>query len=141
MNGIRRRNKRQSDVPPEDPLSQRHRRTTSPIIELPLDEAMETIDRLVQCEETHSKDGAIGEKILTLQSMAIQAIVPTWLPCPPTVSFEELSFLTRDKGFLHLKFDCLKTKGILFIDGSLFARGAIGAQGQLPVNLSREGLK
>ncbi|KAL2624004.1 hypothetical protein R1flu_008249 [Riccia fluitans] len=73
--------------------------------------------------------------------MAIHPIVPSWLPRPPTVGFEELSLLTRDEVFLHLKFDCLKTEGILFIDGNLFARGAVGPQGQLPVNVSREGLK
>ncbi|KAL2651965.1 hypothetical protein R1flu_020093 [Riccia fluitans] len=73
--------------------------------------------------------------------MAIQLVVPTWLPHPPTVGFEKLSLLTRDKVFPHLKFDRLKTEGILFIDGSLFIRGAAGPQGQLPVNVSREGLK
>ncbi|KAL2630520.1 hypothetical protein R1flu_015206 [Riccia fluitans] len=73
--------------------------------------------------------------------MAIQHVVPIWLPRPPTIGFEELSLLTRDDVFPHLKFDRLKTEGILFIDGSLFARGAAGAQGQLPVNVSREGLK
>ncbi|KAL2631325.1 hypothetical protein R1flu_016011 [Riccia fluitans] len=51
---------------------------------------METIDRLVQGEETNSRVGAIVEKIPTLY---------------------------------------------------LFARDAAGAQGQLPVNLSRDGLK
>ncbi|KAL2633350.1 hypothetical protein R1flu_004829 [Riccia fluitans] len=51
---------------------------------------METIDRLVQDEETNFGVGAIVEKILTLH---------------------------------------------------LFARGAASAQGQLPVNVSREGLK
>ncbi|KAL2649310.1 hypothetical protein R1flu_017438 [Riccia fluitans] len=73
--------------------------------------------------------------------MAIQPVVPTHLPRPPTIDFEELSLLTRDDVIPHLQFDCLKTKGILLIDGSLFAKGAAGAQGQLPVNLSREGLK
>ncbi|KAL2634979.1 hypothetical protein R1flu_006458 [Riccia fluitans] len=73
--------------------------------------------------------------------MAIQPVVPTRVPHPPTVGFEELSFLTRDEVFPHLKFNCLKTEEILFIDGSLFARGAASAQGQLPVNLSREGSK
>ncbi|KAL2610960.1 hypothetical protein R1flu_022652 [Riccia fluitans] len=72
---------------------------------------METIDWLVQGEETNSRIGAIVEKISTLQSMAIQPVVPTWLPHPPTIGFEELSL------------------------------GAANAQGQLPVNLSREGLK
>ncbi|KAL2644147.1 hypothetical protein R1flu_011734 [Riccia fluitans] len=102
---------------------------------------MEMIDRLVQGEETNSGVGAIVEKIPTLQSMAIQPIVPTQLPRPPTIGFEELSLLTRDEVFPHLKFDCLKTKGILFIDGSLFARGAVSPQGQLLVNVSRERLK
>ncbi|KAL2653975.1 hypothetical protein R1flu_022103 [Riccia fluitans] len=73
--------------------------------------------------------------------MAIQPIVPTRLPHPPTINFEELSLLTRDEVFPHLKFDRLKTEGILFIDGSVFARGAAGLQGQLPINVSREGLK
>ncbi|KAL2651058.1 hypothetical protein R1flu_019186 [Riccia fluitans] len=73
--------------------------------------------------------------------MAIQPIVPIRLPRPSTVGFEELSLLTRDEVFPHLKFDHLKTERILFIDGSLFARGAAGPQGQLPVNVSREGLK
>ncbi|KAL2603263.1 hypothetical protein R1flu_008794 [Riccia fluitans] len=102
---------------------------------------METIDPLVQGEETNSGDGAIVEKIPTLQSMAIQPVVPTWLPCPPTIGFEELSLLTRDEVFPHLKFDPLKIEGILFIDGSVFCRGASGPQGQLSVNVSREGLK
>ncbi|KAL2610088.1 hypothetical protein R1flu_028661 [Riccia fluitans] len=102
---------------------------------------METIDRLVQGEETNSGDGVIIEKIPTLQSMAIQPVVPTWLPRPPTIGFEELSLLTRDEVFSHLKFDRLKTEGILFIDGSVFARGTAGPQGQLPINVSREGLK
>ncbi|KAL2634867.1 hypothetical protein R1flu_006346 [Riccia fluitans] len=102
---------------------------------------METIDRLVHGEEINSGVGAIGEKILTLQSMAIQLVVPTRLLHPPIVGFEELSLLTRDEVFPHLKFDCLKTKGILFIDGNLFAKGVAGPQGQLPVNVSREGLK
>ncbi|KAL2621046.1 hypothetical protein R1flu_001251 [Riccia fluitans] len=102
---------------------------------------METIDRLVQGEETNSGDGAIVEKIPTLQSMVIEPVVPTRLPHPPTIGFEELSLLTRDEVFPHLKFDRLKTEGILFIDGSLFARGATGAQGQLPINVSREGFK
>ncbi|KAL2608643.1 hypothetical protein R1flu_027216 [Riccia fluitans] len=73
--------------------------------------------------------------------MAIQPVVPTWLPHPPTIGFEELSLLTRDDVFPHLKFDRLKTEGILFIDGILFARGAAGAQGQLPINVSKDGLK
>ncbi|KAL2619975.1 hypothetical protein R1flu_000180 [Riccia fluitans] len=85
---------------------------------------METIDRLVQGEEANSKDGAIVEKIPTLQSMAIQHVVPTQLPRPRTINFEELSLLTRDEVFPHLKFDHLKTEGILFIDGSVFAREA-----------------
>ncbi|KAL2611277.1 hypothetical protein R1flu_022969 [Riccia fluitans] len=141
MSGIRRRNSRQSDVPAEERPSQRQRRATSPNYELPHDEAMETIDRLVQDEETNSGDGAIVEKIPTLQSMAIQPVVPTRLPRPPTINFEELSLLTRDEVFPHLKFDHLKTEGILFIDGSVFARDAAGPQGQLPINVSREGLK
>ncbi|KAL2644568.1 hypothetical protein R1flu_012155 [Riccia fluitans] len=74
--------------------------------------------------------------------MAIQPVVPTQLPHLPTIGFEELSLLTRDEVFSHLKFDHLKIEGpILFIDGSLFARGATGAQGQVAVNVSREGLK
>ncbi|KAL2607527.1 hypothetical protein R1flu_026100 [Riccia fluitans] len=97
MNGIRRRSSRQSDVPPEERPSQRQRHATSPNYELPHDEAMETIDRLVQDEETNSGDGAIVEKILTLQSMAIQPVVPTRLPRPHTINFEELSLLTRDE--------------------------------------------
>ncbi|KAL2632657.1 hypothetical protein R1flu_004136 [Riccia fluitans] len=141
MSGIRRRSSRQSNVPPEKWPSQRQRRATSPNYELPHDEAMETIDRLVQGEETNSGDGAIIEKILTLQSMAIQPVVPTRLPRPPTIGYEELSLLTRDEVFPHLKFNRLKTEGILFIDGSVFARGATGPQGQLPINVSREGLK
>ncbi|KAL2633830.1 hypothetical protein R1flu_005309 [Riccia fluitans] len=36
---------------------------------------METIDQLVQGEETNSGVGVIGEKILTLQSMAIQPVI------------------------------------------------------------------
>ncbi|KAL2629187.1 hypothetical protein R1flu_013873 [Riccia fluitans] len=69
---------------------------------------MEMIDGLVQDEEinsgvgaiveTNSRVGAIIEKIPTLQSMVIQPIVPTQLPRPPTVGFEELSLLTRDEG-------------------------------------------
>ncbi|KAL2603087.1 hypothetical protein R1flu_013123 [Riccia fluitans] len=141
MSGIRRRSCRKFDVPSKERPSQRQRHATSPNYELPHDEAMETIDRLVQGEETNSGDGAIIEKIPTLQSMAIQPVVPTRLPRPPTIGFEELSFLTRDEVFPHLKFDHLKTKGILFIDGSLFARGAANPQGELPVNVSREGLK
>ncbi|KAL2634156.1 hypothetical protein R1flu_005635 [Riccia fluitans] len=86
MSGIRRRSRRQSDVPSKEPSSQCRRRATSPIIELPPDEAMEMIDRLVQGEETNFGVGAIGEKIPTLQDAA-------------------------------------------------------GPQGQLPVNISREGLK
>ncbi|KAL2608079.1 hypothetical protein R1flu_026652 [Riccia fluitans] len=131
----------QSDVPPEEWPSQCRRRATSPNYELPHDEAMEMIHWLVQGDETNSGVGTIVEKIQTLQSMAIQPILPTRLPRPPTIGFEELSLLTRDDVFPHLKFDRLKTKGILFIYGSLFARGAAGAQGQLPVNTSREGLK
>ncbi|KAL2644669.1 hypothetical protein R1flu_012256 [Riccia fluitans] len=151
MSGIRRRSSRQFDVPPEELPSQCQRCAILPIYKLPHDEAMETIDRLVQGEETNSGVGAIVEtnsgvdaiikKILTLQSMAIQPVVPTRLPSPPTVGFEELSLLTRDEVFPHLKFDRLKTEGILFIDGSLFARGAANPQGQLPINVSREGLK
>ncbi|KAL2635462.1 hypothetical protein R1flu_006941 [Riccia fluitans] len=141
MSGMRRRSSRQSDVPPEERPSQRRRCATSPNYELPHDEAMEMIHRLVQGEETNSKVCAIVEKIPTLWSMAIQPIVPTRLPRSPTIGFEELSLLTRDDVFPYLKFDCLKTEGILFINGSLFARGAIGAQGQLPINVSREGLK
>ncbi|KAL2631788.1 hypothetical protein R1flu_016474 [Riccia fluitans] len=141
MSGMRRRSSRQSNVPPEEWPSQCQRRATSPNYELPHDEAMETIDWLVQDEETNSGVGAIVKKIPTLQSMAIQHVVPTRLPRPPTIGFEELSLLTRDEVFLHLKFDCLKIEGILFIDGSLFARGATGPQGQLPINVSREGLK
>ncbi|KAL2610958.1 hypothetical protein R1flu_022650 [Riccia fluitans] len=72
--------------------------------------------------------------------MAIEPIVPTQLPHPPTIGFEELSLLTRDDVFPHLKLDRLKIEGILFIDGSLFARGAADAQGKLPVNIPREGL-
>ncbi|KAL2653973.1 hypothetical protein R1flu_022101 [Riccia fluitans] len=71
MSGIRRRSSRQSDVPPKERPSQRRRCATSPNYELPHDEEMETIDRLVQGEETNSGDGAIIEKIPTLQSMAI----------------------------------------------------------------------
>ncbi|KAL2635658.1 hypothetical protein R1flu_007137 [Riccia fluitans] len=141
MSGIRQRSSRQSDVPPEEWPSQHRRRASSPNYEMPHDEAMETIDRLVKDEETNSGVGAIIEKIPTLQSMAIQPIVPTRLLHPPTIGFEELTLLTRDDVFPHLKFDRLKTKGILFIDGSLFARGAAGAQGQLPINVCREGLK
>ncbi|KAL2650548.1 hypothetical protein R1flu_018676 [Riccia fluitans] len=129
MNGIRHRSKRQSDVPLKEPLSQRRKHATSPIYELPHDEAMETIDRLVQGEETNSGVGAIIKKIPTLQSMAIQPVVPTQLPCPPTIGFEELSSLTRDEVFPHLKFNRLKTEGVLFIVGNLFARGAAGPQG------------
>ncbi|KAL2607996.1 hypothetical protein R1flu_026569 [Riccia fluitans] len=73
--------------------------------------------------------------------MEIQPVVPTRLPRPPTIGFEELSLLTRDEVFPHLKFNRLKTEGILFSDGNVFARGAAGPQGQLPVNVSREGLK
>ncbi|KAL2611687.1 hypothetical protein R1flu_023379 [Riccia fluitans] len=109
----------------------------TPNYELPHDEAMEMIDRLVQGEETNSGDGAIVEKIPTLQSMAIQPVVPTRLPRPHTINFEELSLLTRDEVFPHLKFDRLKTKEILLIDGSVFGRGAAGPQGQLPINVSR----
>ncbi|KAL2608440.1 hypothetical protein R1flu_027013 [Riccia fluitans] len=78
---------------------------------------METIDRLVQDEKTNFRVDAIVEKIPTLQSMAIQPVVPTRLPRPPTIGFEELSLLTRDDVFPHLKFDRLKTEGILFIYG------------------------
>ncbi|KAL2611429.1 hypothetical protein R1flu_023121 [Riccia fluitans] len=141
MNGIKQRSNRQFNVPPEEWPSQCRRRITSPNYELPHDEAMETIDWLMKDEETNSRVGAIVEKIPTFQSMAIQPIVPTQLPCPPTIGFEKLSLLTRDDVFPHLKFDRLKTEGVLFIDGSLFARGAANAQGQLPINVSREGLK
>ncbi|KAL2644824.1 hypothetical protein R1flu_012411 [Riccia fluitans] len=96
---------------------------------------METIDRLVQGEETNSRDGAIVEKIPTLQFMAIQPVVPTRHPRSPTINFEELSLLTRDEVFPHLKFDRLKTEGIFFIDGCVFARGAAGPQGQLLINI------
>ncbi|KAL2609838.1 hypothetical protein R1flu_028411 [Riccia fluitans] len=48
MSGMRRRNSRQSDVPPEEWPSQCRRRATSSNYELPHDEAMETIHRLVQ---------------------------------------------------------------------------------------------
>ncbi|KAL2644853.1 hypothetical protein R1flu_012440 [Riccia fluitans] len=88
MSGIRRFNRRQSDVPPEEPPSQCRRHAISPMIGLTPDEAIEMIDWLVQGEETNSKVGAIVEKIPTLQSMAIQLVVPTWLPHPPTVGFE-----------------------------------------------------
>ncbi|KAL2635350.1 hypothetical protein R1flu_006829 [Riccia fluitans] len=109
MSGIRQQkhSRRQSDVPPDEPLSQRHRRATSLIIELLPDEAMETIDRLVHDEETNFGVDAIGKKIPTLQSMAIQPVVLTGC-------------------LVHL---------------FLFARGVAGAQGQLPINVSREGLK
>ncbi|KAL2609226.1 hypothetical protein R1flu_027799 [Riccia fluitans] len=116
MSGIRRCSSRQSNVPPEERPSQCQRHATSPNYELPHDEAMETIDRLVQGEETNSGDGAIVKKIPTLQSMAIQPVVPTRLSCPPIIGFEELSLLTRDEVFPHLKFDRLKTEGILFIN-------------------------
>ncbi|KAL2628661.1 hypothetical protein R1flu_013347 [Riccia fluitans] len=66
MSGMRRRNNRQSDVPPKEWPSQRRRCATSPNYESPHDEAMEMIDRLVQDEETNSKVGAIVEKISTL---------------------------------------------------------------------------
>ncbi|KAL2612836.1 hypothetical protein R1flu_024528 [Riccia fluitans] len=102
MSGIIRQSIAQSDVPPEELSSQCCRRATSLIIRLLSDEAMETIDRLVQDEETNSGVNAMSKKFPTLQSM---------------------------------------TEGILFIDGSLFARGAAGPHGQLPVNVSREGLK
>ncbi|KAL2632261.1 hypothetical protein R1flu_016947 [Riccia fluitans] len=141
MSGIVERSSRQSDVPPEKWPSQHQRCATSPNYELPHDEAMETINRLVHGERTNSGDGAIVEKISTLQSMAILLVVPTRLPRLPTIGFEELSLLTRDEVFPHLKFDCLKTEGILFINGSLFAKGAASPQGQLPFNVSREGLK
>ncbi|KAL2643216.1 hypothetical protein R1flu_010803 [Riccia fluitans] len=85
-----RRSSRQSDVPPEERLSQSRRCATSPNYELPHNEAMETSDQLVHGEETNSGDGAIVEKIPTLY---------------------------------------------------VFARGAAGPQGQLPVNVSRQGLK
>ncbi|KAL2629451.1 hypothetical protein R1flu_014137 [Riccia fluitans] len=136
MNGIRKHNRGQSDVPPKEPQSQHRRRAISPMIRLAPDEVMETIDRLVQVEETNSGVGTIVEKIPTLQSIAIQPVVPTCLPRPPTVGFEELSLLTRDEVFPHLKLDRLKTEGILF-----FARGAAGPQGQLPINISRKRLK
>ncbi|KAL2632263.1 hypothetical protein R1flu_016949 [Riccia fluitans] len=84
---------------------------------------METIGRLVQGEETNFRDGAIVEKIPTLQSMAIQPIVPTRLPRPPTIGFEELSLLTRDEWdierceLIHerdqLKEDLLKAQDVL----------------------------
>ncbi|KAL2620593.1 hypothetical protein R1flu_000798 [Riccia fluitans] len=141
MSGIRQRSNRKSDVPPEKPPSQCRRRGISLIYELPYDEAMKTIDRLVQDEETNSRVGAIVEKILTLQSTAILPVVLTQLPRPPTIGFEELSLSTRDDFFPHLKFDRLKTEGILFIDGSLFAKGVASVQGKLSVNVSREGLK
>ncbi|KAL2633934.1 hypothetical protein R1flu_005413 [Riccia fluitans] len=151
MSGIKHRSRRQSDVPSKEPPSQCRRCATSLIYELPYDKAMETIDRLVQGEETNSGVDAIVEtnsgvdaiieKIPTLQSMVIQPVVPTRLPRPPPVGFEELSLLTRDEVFPHLKFDRLKIEGIFFIDGSLFARGAACSQGQLLVNVSREGLK
>ncbi|KAL2611101.1 hypothetical protein R1flu_022793 [Riccia fluitans] len=141
MCGMRRHSSRQFDVPPEERPSQHQRCATSPNYELPHNEAMEKIDRLVQGEETNSRVGAIVEKIPTLQSMAIQPIVSTQLPRPLTIGFEELSLLTRDEVFPHLKFDCLKTEGILFIDDNLFARGVVGPQGQLPINVSREGWK
>ncbi|KAL2634316.1 hypothetical protein R1flu_005795 [Riccia fluitans] len=80
MSGIRRRNSRQSDVPAEERPSQRRRCATSPNYELPHDEAMETIDRLVQGEETNSGVGAIVQIIPTLQSMAMQPVV--LLGCP-----------------------------------------------------------
>ncbi|KAL2635109.1 hypothetical protein R1flu_006588 [Riccia fluitans] len=141
MSGMRRRSSRQSDVPSEERPSQHRSCATSPNYELPHDEAMKTIDQLVQGEETNSGIGATVEKIPTLQSMEIQPVVSTQLPRPPTIGFEELTLLTKDEVFPHLKFDCLKTEGILFIDGSLFARGVAGPQGQLLVNVSREGLK
>ncbi|KAL2643181.1 hypothetical protein R1flu_010768 [Riccia fluitans] len=71
MSGIRRRSSRQSDVPAKEWPSQCRRRATSPNYELPHNEAMETIDRLVQGEEINSGVGAIIKKIPTLQSMAI----------------------------------------------------------------------
>ncbi|KAL2643916.1 hypothetical protein R1flu_011503 [Riccia fluitans] len=71
MSGIRQSSKAQFDVPSEEPPSQCRRRASSPIIGLLPEEAMETIDWLVQDEETNSGVGAIGEKIPTLQSMAI----------------------------------------------------------------------
>ncbi|KAL2608448.1 hypothetical protein R1flu_027021 [Riccia fluitans] len=71
MSGIRRHNSRQSDVPPEERPSQHQRHATSSNYELPHNEAMETIDWLVQGEETNSGVGAIVKKILTLQSMVI----------------------------------------------------------------------
>ncbi|KAL2632843.1 hypothetical protein R1flu_004322 [Riccia fluitans] len=73
---------------------------------------MRTIDQLVRDEETNSGVGAIIEKIPTLQSMAIQPVVLTRLPRRPTIGFEDL-----------------------------FARGAVVAQGQLLVNVSRKELK
>ncbi|KAL2622437.1 hypothetical protein R1flu_002642 [Riccia fluitans] len=91
MSGIRRHSRRKSDVLSKELPSQRRRRATSPIIELAPDEAMETIDWMVQSEETNSGVGAIDLKIPILQSMAIQPVVPTRLPRPPTIGFEELS--------------------------------------------------
>ncbi|KAL2632002.1 hypothetical protein R1flu_016688 [Riccia fluitans] len=103
MNGMRRCNSRQSNDPPEERPSQCQRRATSSNYELPHDEAMERIDRLVQGEETNSRVGAIVEKILTLQSMAIQPVIPTRLPRPPTIDFEEFNkrrcLSTRNEGW------------------------------------------
>ncbi|KAL2620099.1 hypothetical protein R1flu_000304 [Riccia fluitans] len=113
MSGIKQCNNRQSDVPAEEWPSQRRRRTTSLNYELPHEEAMETIDRLVQGEEINSGVGAIVEKIPTLQSMVIQPVIPTRLPHPPTIDFEELSLLTRDDVIPHLQFNLLKTEGTL----------------------------
>ncbi|KAL2608504.1 hypothetical protein R1flu_027077 [Riccia fluitans] len=90
MSGIRQRSSRKSNVPPEERPSQCRRCATSPNYELPHDEAMETIDQIVQGEEINSRVGAIVEKISTLY---------------------------------------------------LFARSVAGPQGQLPTNVSREGLK
>ncbi|KAL2624376.1 hypothetical protein R1flu_008621 [Riccia fluitans] len=85
MSGMRRRNSRQFDVLSEERPSQCQRHATSPNYELPHDEAMEMIDRLVQDEETNSRVTAIIKKIPILQSMAIQPVVPTQLPRPPTI--------------------------------------------------------
>ncbi|KAL2650123.1 hypothetical protein R1flu_018251 [Riccia fluitans] len=102
MSGIKRHNRRQSDVPSKELPSQRHRHATSSMIRLAPNEAMEMIDWLVQGEETNS---------------GVDAMMLSSRPTPESI------------------------EGILFIDGSLFARGAAGPQGQLPVNVSREELK
>ncbi|KAL2608204.1 hypothetical protein R1flu_026777 [Riccia fluitans] len=70
MSGIRRGSSQQSDVPTKERPSQRRRCATSPNYELLHDEAMETIDRLVQGEETNSRVYAIVEKIPTLHLFA-----------------------------------------------------------------------